>query len=129
MAYLRAVRRERAKCADTVTVSPPSPPKKKGKKKSDAKNDDDDDEEEEEASSRVKAPPPPGCCPGVKWQREQVKQFSQVRMRMAKHCSLVRSKGEQLTKIPDKKNEALWCHLMVGAEVWSSSPRFRTRRT
>ena len=37
---------------------------------------------------------------------------------MAKHCSLVRSKGEQLAKIPDKMNEALWCHLMVGAGVW-----------
>ena len=52
---------------------------------------------------------------------------------MGKHVALVRSKGEKPAKVlsqfksapsenvkqvPDKQNEALWCHLMMGGSVW-----------
>ena len=71
-------------------------------------------------SGRHKAAPPPGCCPGVAWQREQVKQFSEVRAKLARHVQMIKLSGEgEKHNIPDKRNEALWCHLMLGGEVWN----------
>jgi len=123
MAYLRAVRAERKQCPDTVIASS-LPPLSRKLPKAQV-----DEEEADEVPAgvngervfgvgRVKAPPPPGCCPGVAWQRKQVKQFSQLRLRMGKHVTLVRSKGEKPAKVPDRQNEALWCHLMMGGAVW-----------
>ena len=51
---------------------------------------------------------------------------------MGKHVLLVRSKGEKpakvlemrfslsdiILKVPDRQNEALWCHVMMGGKVW-----------
>ena len=51
---------------------------------------------------------------------------------MGKHVLLVRSKGEKpakvlemrfslsniIVKVPDRQNEALWCHVMMGGKVW-----------
>jgi len=133
MAYLRAVRAERKQCPDTVTASVLPPPPKKLLKEQGSKAKVEVNEEEVDVvggvragveenrvfgAGRVKAPPPPGCCPGVAWQRKQVKQFSQLRLRMGKHVTLVRSKGEKPAKVPDRQNEALWCHLMMGGAVW-----------
>ena len=77
MAYLRAVMKERKQCPDTVeaTVVPPVRGRGKGGQEEGGSR----SKEQEEGGGRSKASPPPGCCPGVKWQREQVKQFSQVR--------------------------------------------------
>ena len=62
-----------------------------------------------------------------------MKEFSQLRLRMGKHVLLVRSKGEKpakvlemrfsfssniIVKVPDRQNEALWCHVMMGGKVW-----------
>jgi len=133
MAYLRAVRAERKQCPDTVIASSlPPPPRKLLKEQGGSKAGVEVDEEEVQGNGvhagvigekvfgvgRVKAPPPPGCCPGVAWQRKQVKQFSQLRLRMGKHVTLVRSKGEKPAKVPDRQNEALWCHLMMGGALW-----------
>lgn len=122
MAYLRAVRAERKQCPDTVTASVlPPPPRKHGsgaEVEVSEKEVDGVGDKKVFGAGRVKAPPPPGCCPGVAWQRKQVKQFSQLRLRMGKHVALVRSKGEKPAKVPDRQNEALWCHLMMGGAVW-----------
>jgi len=122
MAYLRAVRAERKQCPDTVTASVlPPPPRKHGsgaEVEVSEKEVDGVGDKKVFGAGRVKAPPPPGCCPGVAWQRKQVKQFSQLRLRMGKHVALVRSKGEKPVKVPDRQNEALWCHLMMGGAVW-----------
>jgi len=130
MAYLRAVRAERKQCPDTVTASTLPPPLKKNKQQGSkpsgggAKKDEVNGvdrlstEAGGEWGGRRKAPPPPGTCPGVAWQRKQVKEFSQLRLRMGKHVLLVRSKGEKPAKVPDRQNEALWCHVMMGGKVW-----------
>merc|ERR1719239_1304890 len=125
MAYLRAVRAERKQCPDTVIASSLPPLSRKLPKAQVAMDEEEADEVPAEVNGervfgvgRVNAPPPPGCCPGVAWQRKQVKQFSQLRLRMGKHVTLVRSKGEKPAKVPDRQNEALWCHLMMGGAVW-----------
>ena len=131
MAYLRAVRAERKQCPNTVTASnlPPLPrtTPKEQKAKAEVKVIGENvyggmatevQDERVVGAGRVKVPPPPGCCPGVAWQRKQVKQFSQLRLKMGKHVTFVKSKGEKPTKVPDKQNEALWCHLMMGGRVW-----------
>ena len=87
MAYLRAVMKERKRCPDTVeaTVVPPVRGRGKGGQEEGGSRSKEQEEgggrskEQEEGGGRSKASPPPGCCPGVRWQREQVKQFSQVR--------------------------------------------------
>jgi len=113
MAYLRQVIKERKRVPDTVTAE--VTPKQKQEKSM---------KEENGAQSRIlegrhKVSPPAGCCPGQVWQREQVKQFSEVRTKLARHVKLVLAGGQQENiKIPDRKNEALWCHLMLGGEVW-----------
>lgn len=129
MAYLRAVRAERKQCPDTVTASilpPPTPRKLLKENGAEIKVNKEEGhgvrpgvgDERLFGAGRVKAPPPPGCCPGVAWQRKEVKQFSQLRLRMGKHVALIKSKGEKPAKVPDKQNEALWCHLMTGGAVW-----------
>jgi len=127
MAYLRAVRAERKQCPDTVTAAiVPTPTIRKLLKENGSRAEVEVDEEEGHGggderlfgTGRMKAPPPPGCCPGVAWQRKEVKQFSQLRLRMGKHVAFVKSKGEKPAKVPDKQNEALWCHLMMGGAVW-----------
>jgi len=129
MAYLRAVRAERKQCPDTVTAStlpPPTPRKLLKENGAEIKVNKEEGhgvrpgvgDERLFGAGRVKAPPPPGCCPGVAWQRKEVKQFSQLRLRMGKHVALIKSNGEKPAKVPDKQNEALWCHLMMGGAVW-----------
>jgi len=129
MAYLRAVRAERKQCPDTVTASilpPPTPRKLLKENGAEIKVNKEEGhgvrpgvgDERLFGAGRVKVPPPPGCCPGVAWQRKEVKQFSQLRLRMGKHVALIKSKGEKPAKVPDKQNEALWCHLMMGGAVW-----------
>jgi len=121
MEYLRQVIKERKRVPDTVTADPIKISTKSAKV----------DTQGQAAvstsisspsllSGRHKAAPPPGCCPGVVWQREQVKQFSEVRTKLARHVKLTKISGDgEKHKIPDKKNEALWCHLMLGGEVWN----------
>lgn len=113
MAYLRQVMKERKKCADTVTADiAPAVVTKNGASEGGGKV------AGPGGLGRDKAPPPPGCCPGVAWQREQVKQFSQVRLQMSRHRALVKQEGGTQEKVPAKENEGLWCHLMVGEQVW-----------
>lgn len=122
MEYLRQVIKERKRVPDTVTaeIDPgkiPSNPLKRGASEAAHIN---IQSSPSLLSGRHKAAPPPGCCPGVVWQREQVKQFSEVRAKLARHVKLTKLNGEQEKhKIPDKKNEALWCHLMLGGEIWN----------
>jgi len=68
---------------------------------------------------RNKVPPPTGCCPCPAWQREQVADFSKVRLALSQHMALLKSTTQpQQAKIPDKRNEALWCHFCFGSNVW-----------
>eukprot|EP00092_Neocalanus_flemingeri_P004857 GFUD01005227.1.p1 GENE.GFUD01005227.1~~GFUD01005227.1.p1 ORF type:complete len:315 (-),score=127.47 GFUD01005227.1:284-1177(-) len=119
MEYLRQVIKERRRVPGTVTadIDPVKISTKSSKvgAKTDVRS-----SPPPLLSGRHKAAPPPGCCPGVTWQREQVKQFSEVRTKLAKHLKLTKLNGEvEKHKIPDKKNEALWCHLMLGGEIWN----------
>jgi len=122
MEYLRQVIKERKRVPDTVTaeIDPKkvsSNPLKRGASEAGHIK---IQSSPSLLSGRHKAAPPPGCCPGVVWQRGQVKQFSEVRAKLARHVKLTKLNGEQEKhKIPDKKNEALWCHLMLGGEIWS----------
>ena len=107
MAYLRQVMKERKRVPDTVTVEYAGPAKT-------AKMSGGGRDREKEAA-------PPGWAPGSAWQREQMAEFSSVRLRVARHAQLARDTGEAgrgVHNVPDKRNEALWCHLMVGGEVW-----------
>jgi len=117
MEYLRQVIKERKRVPDTVTanIEPMKIPKNTQQKDSTR-----DNQSPSVMSGRHKAAPPPGCCPGVAWQREQVKQFSEVRAKLARHVQMIKLSGEgEKHNIPDKRNEALWCHLMLGGEVWN----------
>jgi len=115
MAYLRQVIKERKRVPDTVTAVAP----KRKLDNSSSSNTTTSTSPSSMLAGRHKAAPPVGCCPGPTWQREQVKQFSEVRAKLARHIKLTKACGDQeKQKIPDKKNEALWCHLMLGGEVW-----------
>ena len=49
-------------------------------------------------------------------------QFSEVRLRVSRHIEQGRRTGELgsgTVKIPDKRNEALWCHMVLGGRVWA----------
>jgi len=120
MAYLRQVIKERKRVPDTVTAD--FDPIKISRKSVQVENTSSSaiSPNPSALSGRHKAAPPHGCCPGVAWQREQVKQFSEARAKLARHVQQVKLSGEvEKHKIPDKKNEALWCHLMFGGEVWN----------
>lgn len=124
MEYLRQVIKERKRVPDTVTaeMDPDKVPVKSSKREAPGPGAVPINIQSSPSllSGRHKAAPPPGCCPGVVWQREQVKQFSEVRAKLARHVKLTKLNGDQEKhKIPDKKNEALWCHLMLGGEIWN----------
>jgi len=68
--------------------------------------------------SRSKVSLPPGCFPCPAWQKDQVKEFSNIRLQLSQHMSLIKASKEQAVKIPDKRNEALWCHLCFGSNIW-----------
>jgi len=124
MAYLRQVIKERKSVPDTVTAKDVPVIKTKNVVKTDNSNS--PNPSSAAAFGRQKAAAPEGLCPGHAWQREQVKQFSEVRAKMGKHAKLTKMTGEQgEVRIPDKKNEALWCHLIAGGEVWSQVMKSR----
>ena len=127
MAYLRQVIKERKTVPETVVAD--YIPKKTSKSKPQSKEGDiknTNSVNQLYISSRNKPPTPPGCCPGVDWQREQVKNFSDVRLKLANHVKLAKVNGEhELHQIPDKKNEALWCHLMLGGNIWNTVSKDR----
>ena len=117
MAYLRQVIRERKRVPETVSVE------YVGKAKSSKLSG-----EVPGLGEREKVAAPPGWCPGPAWQREQVRQFSEVRLKVARHAELARQSGEAghgVHNVPDKRNEALWCHMMLGGEAWSQVTRSR----
>ena len=115
MAYLRQVIRERKRVPETVAVEYVG--KAKTLKMSDGS-----------LSDRRKEAAPPGWCPGGAWQREQVRQFSEVRQQVARHTELVKQTGEAgrgVHNVPDRRNEALWCHMILGGEAWAQVTRHR----
>jgi len=112
MAYLRQVIKERKRVPDTVTADISKYKKQKTADHEPSKSSEND---------RTKARPPSGCCPSASWQRDQVSQFSEVRLKAERHAELGRRTGEVgigTVKIPDKKNEAVWCHMILGGKVW-----------
>ena len=112
------VMRERKRVPETVTAEI----KPKKQKQNTASSEEQKKVDDSEMNSRTKIPPPPGCCPGSAWQREQVAAFSEVRAKVDRHGELGRRTGEVgigTVKIPDKRNEALWCHMLMGGRVWA----------
>ena len=110
MAYLRQVIKERKRVPDTVTVEYAGPAKT-AKLSGGAGP----------GGDREKAAAPPGWAPGSAWQRQQIAEFSSVRLRVAQHAEVARQTGQAgrgVHNVPDKRNEALWCHMMVGGQVW-----------
>ena len=77
----------------------------------------------------------------LEWSRVVRKLIVQVRLRMSQHVSLLRGQGTRpvkvpdrqqnkarvmnFAKVPDRQNEALWCHLMLGARAWQEVLRER----
>ena len=138
MAYLRQVMRERKRVPETVTAEI-KPKKQKPDMAGGQKSAGSGGGDLGDLNSRTKVPPPPGCCPGPGWQREQVARFSEVRQRVGRHAELGRRTGEVMmmmimiimmmimtmqvgvgtVKVPDKRNEALWCHLVLGGRAWA----------
>ena len=74
MAFLRQVIKERKRVPQTTRVDITHHKKAKLADTEKSKHDEDG------IKSRVKAPPPTGCCPSSTWQREQVAEFSEVRL-------------------------------------------------
>ena len=110
MAYLRQVIKERKRVPDTVTVEYAGPAKTARLSGGAGPGGD-----------REKAAAPPGWAPGSAWQRQQIAEFSSVRLRVAQHAEVARQTGQAgrgVHNVPDKRNEALWCHMMVGGQVW-----------
>ena len=119
MAYLRQVIKERKRVPETVSVEYVGPAKSAKLV---------GEESEGDLNDRSKVAAPPGWSPGSAWQREQVRQFSEVRLKVGRHAELVKETGEAghgVHNVPDKKNEALWCHMMLGGEVWREVTRLR----
>ena len=77
MAYLRQVIKERKRVPDTITAEVSQKKKPKINRVETEKSGDDS-----KRNDRVKVPPPPGTCPGSTWQREQMAQFSEVRLKV-----------------------------------------------
>ena len=76
-------------------------------------------------NDRTKARPPSGCCPSASWQRDQVSQFSEVRLKAERHAELGRRTGEVgigTVKIPDKKKMSRMGRV---SQLGGCSTRFR----
>ena len=118
MAYLRQVIKERKRVPDTVTAEfKPQPAKPKHARVETA-----EENQEEEGLGRMKVAAPAGCSPGAVWQREQVRRLSEVRTALGRHLQLARTEcgpGEA-GRLPDKRNEAVWCHMLAGGAVWGA---------
>ena len=58
--------------------------------------------------------------PSKEWQDIQVKNFTDVRLKLARHIALLKqSKSDSKpTKFPSSKNEGGWCTLCFGSEFW-----------
>lgn len=107
-AYLKSVIKERKRIADTVTAEI-DPKKIKAPTCLDSFS----------GCGRVKPEVPEQYLPSAKWQNEQVSEFSDTRLKLSRHLSMVRSKGEfKPLKLPEKENEMLWCLFCYGANMW-----------
>jgi len=108
-AYLKSVIKERRRIPDTVTAKIDS---KKIKAPTCI--------DTFAGCGRVKPEVPESYLPSKKWQNEQVSEFSDTRLKLNRHLSLIKSKGEfKPLKIPDKENEMLWCLFCFGKQMWS----------
>jgi len=108
-AYLKSVIKERKRIPDTVTAEIDS---KKIKAPTCI--------DTFAGCGRVKPEVPESYLPSKKWQNEQVTEFSDTRLKLNRHLSLIKSKGEfKPLKIPDKENEMLWCLFCFGKQMWS----------
>ena len=55
--------------------------------------------------------------PSEEWQDLQVKNFSDVRLKLARHIALL-GPSESKVKFPSTKNEGGWCTFCFGSEFW-----------
>ena len=69
---------------------------------------------------RLKAEVGQDYLPTKEWQDIQVKNFTDVRLKLARHIALLKqSKSDSTpTKFPSSKNEGGWCTLCFGSEFW-----------
>ena len=58
--------------------------------------------------------------PSKEWQDIQVKNFTDVRLKLARHIALLKQSesDSKPTKFPSSKNEGGWCTLCFGSEFW-----------
>jgi len=58
--------------------------------------------------------------PTKEWQSEQVKKFTKVRLKLARHLALVKisDNSSDTQKFPSAKNEYGWCTFCLGNEFW-----------
>jgi len=109
MAYLKQVIKERKRIADTVVAD--IDPGKISKPSTDLFA----------GAGRSKPLVAPEYTPSIRWQNQQVSEFSDARLKVTRHKSLLASKGEKEKplKLPDKENEMLWCLFCYGKSVWN----------
>lgn len=112
MEYLRMVIKERRRVPATVTAEIHPEKLKAATTTLCGKN--------EPGFGRNKAPVPEAWCPSLRWQNQQVADFSDVRQKLGKHRILIRSSGQlpEDPKLPGKSNEMLWCIFCFGSKMW-----------
>ena len=68
---------------------------------------------------RLKAEVGQDYIPTKEWQDNQVREFSDVRLKLNRHFAYVKqSKSETKPNFPSSKNEAGWCTYCFGTEFW-----------
>ena len=69
---------------------------------------------------RLKAEVGQDYLPSKEWQDIQVKNFTDVRLKLARHIALLKQSesDSKPTKFPSSKNEGGWCTLCFGSEFW-----------
>ena len=61
--------------------------------------------------------------PSKEWQEEQVKNFTEIRLKVARHLALVHKEdttpGTETIKFPSLKSEHGWCTFCLGDTIWN----------
>jgi len=118
MAYLKQVIKERKRIPDTVTaeIDPGSI------KTPDLA------QLYSEGGNRNKPKVPSKYCPSIRWQNQQVSEFSDIRLKLARHMKLLKSEQHKPLKLPDRDNEMLWCLFCFGSTSWAKISQLRRER-
>lgn len=120
MAYLKQVVKERKRIAQTV-VAEIAPEKIKKSSVMDTFAGD----------CRSKPCVPAEFKPCMRWQNRQISEFSDFRMKVSRHRTLLMSSKEKPVKpmkFPARDSEMLWCLFCFGNDLWTEITRVRQEK-